>query len=274
MAFTIVHPDSNQVSWVPVLAADICYIGQLVSIDIATPLEGVSPMPVAAGHNNTTNKDVPMGVVIGMNATAGNLATSTTYSAQQITAEAAGAAVTSTTQFRGVEGPWSRGDKLAMVKIHHIDATTILRAPLFDTTYGTAHPPVLVTTASGADGLDCITAAATVATVANFGTIYVRTGANMGLYRTLTSASDTTHTWLQAMIAAVAVNDSVMVVNGLRPYGPCKMQIDAEAMFIDTNAALTSHNFWIHVRRLDLSVAGKEYVEFRFDTDNFCAFRA
>jgi hypothetical protein len=161
-----------------------------------------------------------------------------------------------------------------MVKIHHIDATTVLRAPLFDTTYGTAQAPVLITTACGGDGIGCTTAASTVATVARFGTIYFRTGENMGLYRTLTSASDTTHTWLQAFPSTCAVDDSVMIVNGLRPYGPCKMQIDAEAMFIDTNAALTSHNFWIHVRRLDLSVAGKEYVEFRFDTDNFCAFRA
>ena len=273
MAFTIVHPESHQTSWVPVLAADICYVGQLVSIDIATPLEGVSPLTQASGHNSTSHKDIPMGVVIGMNATAGNLATSTTYSAQQITAEAAGAAVSSTTQFRGVEGPWSRGDKLAMVHIHHIDATTILRAPLFDTEYGTAHPPVLVTTASGSDGLDCVTAATTCATIANFGTIYFRTGANKGLYRTVTSASTTSHPWLQARIAAVAVDDSLMVVNGLRPYGPCKMQIDSEAMFIDTNAALTSDNYWIHVRRLDLSTAGKEYVEFRFDGDNFSAIR-
>lgn len=273
MAFKIAHPESAQMSWVPVLAADICYIGQLIGIDIATPLEGVLPMPVAAGHNNTTNKDIPMGVVIGTNNTAGNLETSSTYG-DMITAEAAGTAYGNTKLYQGVEGPWAKGDRIAMVLIHHIDPSTILSAPLYDTTYGTAQAEVTVTTSCGDDGLDCVTGASTVATVANFGTIYMRTGANQGIYRTLTSADTSTHTWLQAMPGKVAVGDKALIVNGLRPYGPCKMQIDAEAMFIDTNAALTSHNFWIHVRRLDLSVAGEERVEFRFDTDNFCAFRA
>ena len=274
MAFSIVHPESHQTSWVPVLAADTCYIGQIVMVDSATPLEGVMPLGQAAQNNNYTNMDIPMGVVIGFNATAGNIVNNTTYNCQSMTAEAAGAAVTSTTQFRGVEGPWSRGDKIAMAKIHHIDPCTVLRAPLFDTTYGTANAAVAVTTASGGDGLDCITDASTVATVANFGTIYFRDGANMGLYRTLTSASDTTHTWLQACIAAVAVGDSVVVVNGLRPYGHCMCQFDAEAMFIDTNAALTTDYFNINVRRMDLSKPGGEYVEFTFDAANFISYRA
>ncbi len=274
MAFHIVHPESHQMSWVPILAAQTVYNQSIIAVDSATPLEGVFPIPTAAGANNLTNEDIPAGIVIGFNATADNVLHSTAKGLQYMTAPAAGAAVTSTTQYRGVEGPWPRSDKMAMAHIHHIDACTVIRGDLFDTSYGTAQAAVLVTTASGGDGLDCITAASTVATVANFGTMYFRDGANMGLYRTLTSASDTTHTWLQATIAAVAVDDSVMVVNGLRPYLTCFMQTDATATFIDTNAALTSHYFRINVRRLDLSVPGKEYVEFTFDASNFSAHRA
>jgi len=274
MAFTIVHQASQQDSWVPILAGQVAYIGQLVTVDSATPLEGVRPLPVAAENNNYTNMDIPQGVVIGFNAVAGDVVNNTTYKCQQMTGVAVGSSHDATTQYRGVEGPWSRGDKLAKAHIQHIDATTVLRAPLFDTTYGTALPPVLVTTACGGDGIGCTTAAATVASIANFGTIYVRTGANAGIYRTLTSASTTAHTWLQGMPHDVAINDSVLILNGIRPYGTCKMQIDGAAMFIDVNAALTTDYFNINVRRLDLSTAGKEHVEFTFDAANFIAYRA
>jgi len=274
MAFTIVHPESHQTSWVPILAGQVAYIGQLVAVDSATPLEGIRPLPVAVGANNLTNEDIPMGVVIGFNATAGNVVNNTTYHAQQMTGVAVGSSYGSTTQFRGVEGPWSRGDKLAMAHIHHIDATTVLRGPLYDTTYGAAQAEVLITTACGGDGIGCTTAASTVATVANFSTIYFRSGANMGISRTLTSASDTTHTWLQGFPYTCAVDDSVLVLNGFRPYGTCLCYIDSAAMFFDTNAALTSNYHRINVRRLDLSVAGNEYVEFTFDAANFIAHRA
>jgi hypothetical protein len=119
-----------------------------------------------------------------------------------------------------------------------------------------------------------ITGAADVATVANFGTIYMRTGANRGIYRTVTSASDTTHTWLKAMPHTIAIGDTAVVINGLRPYGIAKMQLDTESLYIDCSAALTSDYYIIHVVRLDLSVPGHEYVEFRFDGDNFCCIRA
>ena len=274
MAFSIVHPESHQTSWVPVLAADTCYIGQIVMVDSATPLEGVMPLGQAAENNNYTNMDIPMGVVIGMNATAGNAVYDTTYHCQSITADAAGTAHGSTTQYRGVEGPWSRGDKIKMVKIHHIDPSTVLRAPLFDTTYGTAQAAVTFTTGCAGDGIGGITGASTVATVANFSTIYIRSGANLGIYRTLTSASTTTHTWLQAMPHTIAIGDTALIVNGLRTYGHCMCQFDAEAMFIDTNAALTTDYFNINVRRMDLSKPGGEYVEFTFDAANFISYRA
>ena len=268
MGFSVVH-DSPQPIWVPVLAAQTVYNGSIVAVDTATPLEGVLPLPVAAGASNTTNKDIPFGVVVGNNNIAG-----VTGGDSYITAAAAGAAYGSTTQYQGVEGPWAKGDPIAMVKVQVISPSTVLRADLFDTTHGTAQAEVTVTTGSGTDGLDCVTGASTVATVANFSTIYMRSGANMGVYRTLTSASTTTHTWLQAMKSQVAIGDKALVVNGFRPYAKAICQTDSTGRFFDTNAALTSHYFIINVLRLDLSEAGKEYVEFQFNADNFCAARA
>jgi hypothetical protein len=252
----------------------VCYVGQIVAVDATTPLEGVMPLPVAAGVNNLTNEDVPMGIVIGFNANACDAVFSAAKGLQQMTAPAAGAAWHSTAHYRGVEGPWSRGDKIAMAHIHHIDPSTVIRGDLFDTTYGVAQAEVTVTTGCGGDGIGCITGASTVATVANWSTIYMRSGENQGIYRTLTSASDATHVWLQAMPQTINIGDKAYVLNGLRPYGASRCQFDATATFIDTNAALTADYHLIHVRRLDLSVPGKEYVEFRFDASAFSAWRA
>lgn len=273
MAFSIVHQASQQTQWMPVEPGETCYIGQLVGVaDDAVPLEGVRPMVVASGANNTSNLDVPLGVVIGTNNTSGNQVTDATYG-EYITQVAAGSVYGSTIQYQGVEGPWVKGDPQAMVKVQLIDPCTVLSAPICNAALGTAPTVVTATTGCGGDGIGMTTGAADVATVANFATAYMRSGANMGIYRTLTSASDTTHTWLKAMPKTIAIGDTAVVINGLRPYGPAHMQIDAEGMYIDCNDAGTNY-FIIHVCRLDLSVAGGEYVEFRFNTDNFCATRA
>lgn len=255
---------SPRTIWVPVLAAQTIYNGAIVAVDAATPLEGVRPMPVAAGASNTTNKDIPFGVVVGNN----NLA-DTAGQDSYITAGAAGAAYGSTAKFRGVEGPWPHGDPIAMVQVEVIDPTSVIRGRLFDTTIGTALAAVTTTTATGGDGLDCVTGATTVATVANFSTIYFRTGADAGVYRTLTSASDTTHTWLQAIKTELAVTDTALVLNGFRPYGLSLCQLDSTARFFDVNAALTSDYFKINVLRLDLSEPGNEFVDFQFNIENF-----
>jgi len=249
-------------------------MGAIVAVDTATPLEGVQPIGAAAGASNTTNKDIPMGVVVGSNATAANRSFSSTYKAEYITQVAAGTPYGSTTSFVGVEGPWNKGDKQYMVEIAEITPETVLRGPLFNAAVGTAPTVVTVTTGDGGDGIGCTTGASTVATVANFGTLYMRSGANKGIYRTLTSASTTTHTWLKAMPGSVAIGDTGVIVNGLRPYGICYCQFDTEGLYIDVSAALTADYYIIDVVELDLSEAGNEHVKFRFNMDNFCAARA
>ena len=271
MAFTIVHPESHQTSWVPVAAGDTCYIGQIVGVDIATPLGGVIPWAAADGANSAHN-DQPMGIVIGMNATAGNAVYDTTYNCQSITAAADTAIYGNTTQYRGVEGPYSRGDHVAMVHIHHIDPTTIIRGDLFDTTYGVAPAALTFTTGCGGDGLDGVTNDTDVATVGSFASIYWRSGANMGIYRQISTTHINTHEWERETPGTTAIGDTA-VIAPVNIFGPSHINIDAEAMFINTAADISSNYYVIHVRRLDLSVPGGEYVEFRIDGDNFCAIR-
>jgi len=273
MGFSVVQ-GSPQTLWIPVEPGEIIYNGSIVGVDMATPLEGVQPLPVAAGASNTTNKNQPFGVVIGNNNVEGNIQFSTTYNTEYITQKAAGDHYGSTTEYRGVEGVWAKGDPQAMVEVAIICPSTVLRGDLFNAAVGTAPTIGTVSTASGGDGIGCTSSAVDVATIANFSTIYVRTGANQGIYRTLTSNSTTAHVWLKAMKADVAVGDTIVAINGLRPYGISIMQLDDEATYIDINAALSADYFKIVVHRLDLSESGKEFVEFRFDADNFCGARA
>jgi hypothetical protein len=274
MAFSIVHPSNQQLVWRPVLAASTIYTGSLVSTAaIDAPTDGVQIMPVAAGISNTTAQFIPMGVCVGNNNVSGNTLYSSTYKTDYITATAAGSTYNSTTQYQGVEGPWSKGDTRAYVLVSLIDATTILRAPLYNAAYGTAPTEATVTVGSGTDGIGCTSTAVEVATVAVFATIYARTGKNAGIYRTMNSASTTTHTWLHAMPRDMEIGDKILCV-GVLPFGSCYMQTHSSGMFINTAATAATDYFIIDVVRLDLSVAGKEYIEFRFNADNFTAIRA
>jgi hypothetical protein len=273
MAFQVIHPSGQQRIWVPVLAGQTVYTGSIVSVDVATPLEGVMPLQVAVGVLNTTNKDIPYGVVVGNNNTAGNSVFNSTYKTDYITAAAAGAAYGSTTQYQGVEGPWPKGDPIAMVMVDLIDPCTVLRGSIFNAVVGTAPTEATVTVGSGTDGIGCTSSAVEVASVANLATLYARSGKNRGTYRTLTSASTTTHVWLQAMYKDMEIGDKIVVV-GLRPWGPCVGYIHVSGLFFDSSVTAATNTWGIDVIRLDLSEAGKEYVEFRFNTDHFCAIRA
>lgn len=269
MSFRVVHPMNSQSIWVPIAHSDTIYTGAIVRWDKATPAWGVVPMGAASGAANVTNLDVPFGVCVGNNNTSGNQVFSTTYNAEYITATTEAAVHGNTTQYQNVEGNTPHGDKHAMVEVVPITAETVLRGPIFNAAYGTA-PSTKVPSSAETDGLDfSTTAATTVASVANFSTVYCRSGDNQGVYRILDSASQTTHTNTAAFPYDIATTDTYVFVNGLRPWGMSYMQLDAEGMYIEASAALTADYYIIDVLRLDLSTAGDEYVEFRFAPINF-----
>ena len=269
MGFSVVH-DSPQTVWVPVDSATTIYTGSIVGTDSATPLEGVIPMPVAAGASNFTNNDIPFGVVVGNNNVAGNVAYNSTYNAEYITQVAAGSVYGNTTKYTGVEGGYAKGDPQAMVEVALINPSTVLRGSIYNAAVGTAPTELTATGATGGDGIDFTTGANEATTVANFSTVYMRSGANRGIYRQLDSASTTTHTFDKAMKEDVAVGDKCVVMNGLNIFGISKCYIDSTGLYIDCNAELTSNYLLINVLRLDLSEAGNEYVEFQFLAENFC----
>lgn len=269
MAFSVVHPQNSQTIWVPIAHSDVIYTGALVKWDTATPAWGVVPMNAASGVADKDNLDIPFGVCVGNNNISGNVTFSTTYNAEYITATSEANAHANTTQYQNVEGNTPRGDKVAMVEVIPITAETVLRGPIYNAAYGTA-PTAVSPSAASTDGLDFNSATAiTVATVANFSTVYCRTGDNQGVYRIINTASQTTHQNTTAFPYDIATTDTFVFVNGLRPWGRSKMQLDAEGMYIENSAALTADYYEVDVLRLDLSTSGEEYVEFRFGAVHF-----
>jgi hypothetical protein len=269
MAFTVVHPMHSQALWAPVAPSDTIYTGAIIGVNTDSLAVGVIPMPVAAGAANVTNLDVPLGVVIGNNNVSGNVLFDSTYNAEYITAGAESASYGSTTQYQGVEGPMGNAnDRWAMVQYIPITAETVLRGPLYNAAVGTALTVGTVTTASGADGLDCTVNAVQCTPVANLHTIYYRTGANAGLYRMGEGTSTTALENSPACMSAIAVGDTVVVAN-LPHWGTGRAYIDTEGLYIDASAALDTNYLLIDVLRLDLRDANNEYVEFRFNPINF-----
>jgi hypothetical protein len=268
---TVVHPDATHSQWVPVAPAQTIYNGCIVGgmrID-AGYSEGVEIMQEFTGVADVTNLDTPYGVVIGNNNY--NEAFNSTYKSAYITAAAAGAPFTNTTDFRNVEGPWSKGDSgsRAFVKIERIFPHTVLRAPLFNDAVGTAPTLLTVTsqTTGGATGVGCTSNSAEVAGVADLGTIYYRSGANAGCYRVTDDSSATAHTHDVATPFAISAGDTAVKVP-LRPFGMCFARFgtdDAYNGYINTSATAATNYGVIWVLRLDLSEAGNEYCDFTFD---------
>ena len=260
--FTVVHPIHSQTLWAPVEVSETVYTGSIIGVDTATPLSGVQPLTVASGAASVTSLDVPLGVVVGNNNVSGNVVYNTTYKTEYITAGAEASAHDQTVQFQGVEGPLR--ERFAMVEYIPITAETVIRGPIYNAAYGAA-PTILTATDQSTDGLDVTTNANESTTVANFSTMYCRSGGNVGIYRIVQNASSTAFQNTPAWPGDVEIGDTFVVVNGLRPFGMSRCYIDSEGMYIDNNAELTSDYLLVDVLRLDLSEAGNEYVEFRFN---------
>jgi len=268
MSFEVVH-GSPQAIWVPIsyaAAATTIYVGGIVAehMDDVTAKDGVIMMEQASGAWNTTIFNVPFGVVIGTNLR--DPVFNTTGKCEYITTASPH---DSTKEYVLTGGPYIGGGHEAFAKVNVIDPCTVLKGSLVDSAVGTAPTVGTVTTSCGGDGVDCVTSAMSVATVAGFSTIYFRTGANKGTYRILDSASDTTHTWDTPCYADVAVGDTAVAVNVL-PFGVSKVQLLATySTCFDIDEAVTGAYFAIDVLRLDLAEQYKEYVEFRWNPINW-----
>jgi len=264
MAFEVVEGSPRSI-WTQIVDSDTLYVGQIIECQAN---EGSAPVGAASGAADTTGKIVPYGVVLGTNLYTPSF--DTTQNADKITDATP---LASTTEFVLHEGVWAKGSRVAMVEIALITPETILKGPIYNAAVGTA--PTLGTVTTGdANGVSCTVNAMDVAGVAGLASIYFRGGANQGAYRVTDDTSTTALTWDKPTYKAVAVDDTLVRVNGLRPNGPSYAQFDSESMYIDCAAALTSDYYVLDVIKLDLSEAGKEHCFFRFNADHFGLKRA
>ena len=271
MGFSIIK-DAGEVIWIPVEPGATVYNGAIVSIDHSGLADGIATMPVAVGASNTTNKDVPFGICVGNNLK--NQLYSSTYKTNYITAVAAGSSHGDVTEYAMVDGVFGKTDKQAMIQVQLIKGSnTTIRGNIYNAAVGTA-PTLLTATVASTDGLGTTTNATQVTPVANLCSIYCRKGGNPGAYRILDTTSTTVHTWTKAMNNDIAIGDT-FVIAPLRMFGTTYMQLSATVgLWVEASATPATNYFVVEVERLDLSEAGKEYVEFRFNADNFCAARA
>jgi len=265
---TVAH-GSPYTIWVPLDNDATVYVGSLVCIDMSAiaTADGVTIRDMADGTGNKSNYDLPLGVVIGTNEKTPIY--DTTYKCEKITQ---GGATDphdgSTREYVGVEGPWSKGDGNAMVKIAIITPSTILRAPFYNAAVGTAPTELTCTTADG-NGLSITTNAITVAPVAGMNTIYCRKGANAGIYRRTYNTSTTIHTTYTA--CPTDIDGGSVWVGVPVAIGPSYVRLgdDTVASYIDVSQTAASNYDIIIVTRLDLRESGKEFAEFYFASEHF-----
>jgi len=266
---TIAH-GSPYTIWVPLDNTKTVYVGSIVCFDTSdlAALDGVVVREQADGEGDKDNYDLPFGVVIGTNEK--NPRFNTQYKAEYTTQLGAtdphdGAS----REFVGVEGPWSKGDGNAMVKVAVITPDTILRAPIYNNAVGTA-PTELTTTTADTNGLSITTTvAANFTPVAGMNTIYCREGANAGIYRRTYNTSTTIHTTYTAFpkdIDSGSVWVTVPVV-----IGPSYVRLgdNTVSSYINCSETPVSEYDIVIVTRLDLREAGKEFAEFYFASEHF-----
>lgn len=261
------------VKWYPLKPGATIYMGSIVCVDQSALDEGLVVREQADGASNTTNKDVPFGVAIGHNLREPLF--SSTYLAEYITDEGATGLRTSTTDYVGVEGPWGKGDKRAMVQVAIIDPNTVLKAPIRNDAIGTSIS-TLTSTAGNANGLTVTTNACDFTPVANLCTIYARSGVNAGTYRITDDTSTTIAAWDVEMLKTTATAGETYVRVPLRHNGVSYVRIgdDTVASYINASETPATNYDIIHVLELNLSETGNEFAKFKFDADNFCTARA
>ena len=280
MAFEVVKniPEARP-KWVPAsygAAASTFYVGQIVCAQMtgsagAMPVStGVVPMGAAAGANDLTDKKVPVGVVVGIGSRYPT--TDSTYKALSEASVNTGALqLARTSQF--VQGPYAKNDPRLFVQIIPIYPSTVLRAKIYESTYGTAPTVVTATAVNGTAGLGFTNAAQTPTPIANTCTYFCRSGLNQGLQRVAYDASATAHTFYVYWPRTLAIGDTFVRVP-FREIGVSNAQIDAAGMFLDSHADYTTNCYTINVEKLNIADAGNESIEFTFNMDQFCFARA
>jgi len=272
MSFNVVQGAVDEF-WCATDGTSKYYVGQLVSFGAASKAATpgtVVPLAVPAGAADTTNFQIPAGVVTGINtrnpardATTGLVAeTAVVTQAAQLARDWA---------LNG--GMYAVGDPQMLVKVALINSCSLIEGPIYDGAYKTVC--TTTTDTGGADTTGYTSAgtqgAVTFTPVASICTIYCRSGANAGLYRTTSDTSTTAAVVTTGFPYDVVLGD-VFVRVPLKQ-GLSEIYIGGPGLYIDQGLT-ASNNFQVIVKDMDLAVSGSEKARFWFTGDHFCNERA
>lgn len=256
---------------VPVKGGATVYVGGLCALDtsaVATD-SGIIMLPAAVGASNTTNLDVPLGIIKGL------VLYDKTYTGgrESATAGADASSHSSTTNFRPRNLPYRGSVHRLYADVQLIGPETYLEAPICNAALGT--PPSVLTVSTGSTtGAGCTTGAADFTPVAGLCSAYFRTGANKGQMLTTSDVSATIMTFLSYAPKDIAIGDTLVRVP-LRDHGFSYIQFDGTySDFINCAASPAADYYAIDMLDLRLDVPGKETAVFKFNADNFCLARA
>lgn len=263
----VMNPNDEQRLWCPVNSASTptLYVGSLVK----SAGDGVDLVATASGVYDTTNKQILFGVVIATNDSAYTKVTDSTTGVDKLAGLTTQATQNARNFWGAGMGNYPANDPQPMVCVQLITAETVLRSPLYNSTWGTA-PTLLTTTVVSAAGTGFTSNACDFTPVADKCTSYFKTGANANLMRVSTDTSTTVETNAVAFPNTMVIGDTCIRVP-VRPVGASFVQIDSKSMFFDVSASPATNYFGIQVLGLDLRTAGQESVLFRFSPEHFVA---
>ncbi len=249
--------------------------GQLVSLVAASKAAvtgTVVPLAVPAGAADTTNFQIPFGVIVGNNDRIKTVDATSEYITGVTTQAAQIARITG--QYTGQEGMYQIGDSQPLVEVAVITPHTVLRGDIFNAAVGTA--TTVVTDQDGTDTTGYTTAGLTDACdftpVASNCTIYCRAGANAGLYRVSLDTSTTAPQTTVAFPYDVAQGDSFVRVPIKQGFS--NTYIAGPGLYLNSGLTSATNTFDLIVYSLDLTTAGRETATFSFGTTHFDAARA
>jgi hypothetical protein len=221
-----------------------CYQGQLAAVDVATTTGGyVKPAPVAGAGPDTAQRI--LGIITGV-------VTSPEYTASYYKGDKATYDVTVATLQANVP----KGQ--ALVQVTLLTPTSLIKAPIWHTTPGTALHCLAATTAVAA-GTTFVTSGFDAAVDA-FSTAYCRTGTNKGEYRKIDGTGTTTQTLVIPFTNGVAIGDEFVVANIVEGMAHIDL-VGTYVNGIDGTAALSNY-YKAYVHQLNLEESGKEYAVF------------
>jgi hypothetical protein len=272
MSFKVVQGAVDEF-WCATNGTSAYYVGQLVSFTAASKADTpgtVVPLAVPAGVADTTNFQVIAGVVTGIN-TRNPVRDATTGLVSETSVVTQAAQLARDWALNG--GMYAIGDPQMLVKVALINQGSLIEGPIYDGAYGTVC--TTTTDTGGADTTGYTTAgtqgAVTFTPVANVCTIYCRSGANAGLYRTTNDTSTTAADVTTAFPYDVVSGDTFVRVP--LKQGLSEIYIGGPGLYIDQGLTATD-NFHVICKKLDLAVSGSEKAQFWFTGDHFANMRA